>query len=262
MNQDSFTLEQTTPGIHAAGFNFTAYLKSDYFQKLDEEYSLVMDELHPDLSIIFDIARDKLRDHFRQRAADKAVNLVNEWRNSNIYPYDGEPNNVIEKTERQVFDICAMHINAHLPDFEKSDNKNKKFTLRMLRQALESGPTSLQFILKEVLELPKEKQEELAKLLEKTTLTAIINSSKLVANRLDFLRGLEVLLFSPESRETLLERSQLHRIIAGETWIFGEEYNLTNDDQSLTEVLKSHLKILGRDELEPEPVFTTDGSLQ
>jgi len=58
----------------------------------------------------------------------------------------------------------------------------------------------------------------------------------------------------------LLERSQLHRILAQETWIFGEEFNLLNDDEDLTSVLRSHLTVLGRTELSPEPVFDTDGN--
>jgi hypothetical protein len=50
----------------------------------------------------------------------------------------------------------------------------------------------------------------------------------------------------------LLERSQLHRILANETWVFGEEYALAVDDQSLKEALRRHIAILGREELAPE----------
>lgn len=65
------------------------------------------------------------------------------------------------------------------------------------------------------------------------------------AKRLDFLRGLELLLFEPLSKETLLERKQLHRILAPNTWIFGEEFHLSVDDESLNEVLNKHRKKLG-----------------
>jgi hypothetical protein len=37
-------------------------------------------------------------------------------------------------------------------------------------------------------------------------------------------------LFGP-MKGHVLERSQLHRILADNTWIFGEEFNLTTDDQ-------------------------------
>ena len=111
----------------------------------------------------------------------------------------------------------------------------------MLRQAIGSGPEELQLILNEVLDLPEQKQKELAKLLEEASLANVISASKLVADRLKFLNGLETLLFDPEHKSRLKERSQLHRIIAdNNTWLFGEEFNLTVDDQSLTEVLRTH----------------------
>lgn len=69
----------------------------------------------------------------------------------------------------------------------------------------------------------------------------------MIADRLDFLRGLELLLFDPDHRKTIKERSQLHKIVANETWIFGEEFALVVSDQSLTEALKQHIGLLGRD---------------
>ena len=156
----------------------------------------------------------------------------------------------------------ALGLHDYLPDFEATDNKNKKFTFALLKQAVEESPQAVQRILEEVLDLPKEKQEEFARLLEKTSLTAIINASKVVADRLDFLRGLEMLVFDPQSRKELLERSQLHKILADHTWIFGEEFNLTVNDQSLTEVLNKHLHELGREpEPDGEPVLREDGSV-
>jgi mannitol/fructose-specific phosphotransferase system IIA component (Ntr-type) len=87
----------------------------------------------------------------------------------------------VESVERQVFDICALSITDNLPDFESSDAKQKKFTFRLLKQAIEQNPSALQTILSEVLELPKDKQDELAELLRQTSLSAIINAAKVVA---------------------------------------------------------------------------------
>src|SRR5207237_1403776 len=106
------------------------------------------------------------------------------------------------------------------------------------KQALEKSPDALNRILDEVLDLPIERQQELADLLERTSLSAIINSAKIVADRLDFLRGIEALLFEEESRECLRERDQLHRILADHSWLFGEQYALTANEEGLTEVLR------------------------
>jgi hypothetical protein len=55
-------------------------------------------------------------------------------------------------------------------------------------------------------------------------------------------------------KEYVKERSQLHRILAQNTWVFGEEFNLSVDDQSLTEVLRKHKELLGEDVLIDRPV--------
>jgi hypothetical protein len=202
-----------------------------------------------------------LKEHFRSRAAETATEIVEEWKEEDVYPYEGQPENIIEEAERQVFDVLALNINEYLPDFERLDNKSKRITLQLLKHAVEESPQAVQRILVDVLDLPKEKQEELAGLLERTSLTAIINASKQVADRLNFLNGLEILIFRPDSRETLLERKQLHKILAEETWIFGEQFNLSVSDKSLTEVLRKHIHLLGREAGKLEAVEREDGSL-
>jgi hypothetical protein len=45
------------------------------------------------------------------------------------------------------------------------------------------------------------------------------------------------------------------------TWIFGEEFNLIVDDQSLTEVLRKHRKLIGEDTVIDQPVKRIDGKV-
>jgi hypothetical protein len=221
-DENGFTLWQISPGIQAPGYNFTAYLKSSYIRELEESHSLVLEELHPGLKKMIVAAKDKMKEHFRSRRAEEAHDLVDQWKREDVYPYLGEPSNVLEEAERQVFDVMAINVHSYLPDFEESDAKTKRFSFRLLREALESSPSAVQEILQDVLQLPVEKREELVRLLRQTSLEAIINASKVVANRLDFLAGLEILVFDPQSKQQLLERRHLHRIVAEHTWIFGE----------------------------------------
>lgn len=260
-DEEGFALAEMPPGIQAPGFNFTAYVKSAYLRELDEQNALVLEELHRDLKAILDATKDKLREHFRQRTAEGAEDVVEEWKRAKLYPFEGEAKNIIETTERQIFDVVALSLHNYLPDFERADPRSKRLSLRLLKHGLEESPSAVRRILEDVLELPAEKQAEFAELLEKTSLAAIINASKIVADRLDFLKGLELLVFDPESRKQLLERSQLHRILAEHTWVFGEEFNLTVDDQSLTEVLRKHLHLLGREPTDGEPVLREDGTV-
>lgn len=70
-------------------------------------------------------------------------------------------------------------------------------------------------------------------------------------DRLDFVASLDTLLFG-DFKKTLLERRHLHRILADELWIFGEQYTLGIDDESLAKALKKHIHILERDDLAPQ----------
>jgi len=253
-DESGFTLGRVNPGIHAPGFDFTAYLRSTFFREIANSLSLA-DE-HPGLQAVLEAAREALREHFRTRGAARVREQVVEWKASEIYPYSGEPANPVERAERQVFDVVAYNVASYLPTFARSDTKTQKFSFRLLQQAIEANPGALRRILSDVLQLPLTSQDELADLLDRTSLSAIITAAKEVADRLDFLRGLELLLFNPESKRQLLERSQLHRILASETWVFGEQFHLTVDDQSLTEVLKKH-----EDQLRRESSDTTANNL-
>jgi hypothetical protein len=257
-SEDSFPLHRITPGIHAPGFNFSAYLKSAYISRLNEQGTLELAALDPRLNDAIENAKGELRQHFKTRQKEKLKSLVEEWKSEQIYPYKDEPTNAVQIVERKVFDLVALNVATNLPDFQTQDRRYKKFQFRILRQAIERSPEELQLILEEVLGLPQNKQEELAKLLKQTTLSSIITASSLVADRLNFINGLETMLFDRELKQTFKERSQLHRILVDNTWIFGEEFFLTVDDQSLTEVLKAHLQTAKRKMVINEPVKRLD----
>lgn len=242
-----FPLDSSSPGVQAPGFSFTAYLKSDYFAKLLAENRLEIAELDQATAAAMAAAKEVMRDHFRRRASEKAAGLVEQWQREDIYPYRGQPQTETEKVERQVFNVVALNVNHFMPAFEESDEKSKRFQLRLLRHAVENAPADLSKIITEVLDLPLEKRQELASLLDRTTLAHIIGASKIITDRLEFLQGLEALVFDPDLKHKVRERTQLHRILAENSWIFGEQYHLSVDDQSLTEVLKQHIAAQGRE---------------
>jgi hypothetical protein len=253
-NENGFPLTEVERRFHIGAFQFSAYVKSAYISKLQKEGTIEVAEMNPLVVAVADEAQVAIKDHFRNRAAQEARTVVEEWKESQIYPYEGEPTTRIEQAERQVFDIVAVTASQYLPDFSITPQKNKAFQLHLLRHAIENSPEELQLILGAVLKLPKRKQEELAELLRDVSLSAIISAAKVVADRLRFLTGLEAILFDADSKKRLKERSQLHRIIAQNCWLFGEEYNLSVDDKSLTEVLKKHKKHLGEGTVIDEPV--------
>lgn len=257
---DGIALASMAPGIRAPRFHFTAYLRSSYIREVAAEKGDELLEMDAGVQSLVDAAKEALRRHFRERLAEFALEAVERWREERIYPYEGEPADPVEAVERQVFDVVALNVQAYLPAFEESDAGSKRLSFRLIREALRESPQALTRILTEAIGLPRERQLELARLLERTTLSAIISATRLVADRLDFLRGLEALVFDPQSKKETLERQQLHRVIAEETWIFGEHFALSNSDESLTEVLRKHRRFLGDDVVIDEPVTREDGS--
>ena len=249
-DEDGFALEECSPGIQAPGFHFTAYLKSSLVPELANEGAVAFEDMHPVVSSILDVVKGTLRNHFRARESSRALDLVKKWQEEKVYPYEPTEQDPLKSAEREVFDVCAVKVYEYLPSFEKSDVKNKQLTFRLIREALESNPDSLHTILRQVLNLPQEQQDDLAAILHRTHLAAIINAAKTVVDRLDFVSSLDSLLFG-EFKKTLLERKQLHRILAEELWIFGEQYSLGIDDESLANVLKKHMQILERNDLAP-----------
>ncbi|MBF0426430.1 MAG: ATP-binding protein [Magnetococcales bacterium] len=241
-DSNGFPLSRHGARFHTGDFHFSAYLKSAFIGKLNEENTLDLEDMHPNLKKICDEARKAISAHFRDRSAERAQSVIAQWKEEDVYPFQGEPATPIENVERKVFDIVAVSVNDYLPDFPSMETKTKAFHLRMLRQGVEKNPEDLQVIMSEVLNLPPKKQRELAELLQETTLSAIITASKLVADRIKFLDGLETILFDPELKQHFKERSQLHKLLEQNTWIFGEEFHLTASDQGLTEVLRAHAR--------------------
>lgn len=256
------SLKETLLGtsIRAPGFNFTAYIKTEFFRDLDSKDQLDLLDLDHDVQIIIDAVKIKIKEHFRAKIHEKQSKVVERWKEEKIYPYEDKQSlNPVEIAERQVFDILAVNVESYLPVFEDSDEKSKKFTFKLLAQAIKENPDSVQEIITEVLGLKKADQDDLAELLKKTPLSSIISSARIVANRLDFLNGLENLLFDKENKKNLLERDQLHKILDSEAWIFDEEFTLAGSEDRLEEVLMKYLEKLGKREDDLEPVVVGDG---
>jgi len=246
--------------FHTPNFQFSAYLRSEYNDKLREgDENLLLAEMHAPLAKARDEALERIKEYSFERAAEQARGVVDNWKREKVYPYKEETTDPLEKIERQVFDIVALKVNKHLPELEHGTRRSKSLQLGLLRRAIENGPQDLQPLLLEVLELPPRERKELAALLEESSLTALIRATRLVTDRMKFISGLEHLVFDTGLKEMLLERTQLHRLLADNTWIFGEAFNLTADDESLTQVLRKHRELLGDTHVIDKPVKTVEG---
>ena len=256
-DENGVALHECPPGIRAPGFDFTAYLRWSGFRHNEAE--LAAGELSPELAPVLDAGKAQLRQHFKLRGEQVQAEIIAQWKEEKVYPYQGEVSSPVERVERDFFDVVAV---TAAKAVNESEHVGRRLSLSLLRQAIEQGPTALKRVLNEVLELPKDKLAELNELLDRTSLTSIIALSKIVTDRVDALSGLGRIVFDTEVSKFVLERSQLHKILERESWIFGDEYAMSVSDEGLNNVLLRHIEILKREQLaeDLEPARLEDGS--
>lgn len=260
---EGFPVLRLAANIQAPAFSFAAYLRSPYISSLHHDGSAELAQMMPEVNAVTDEARAVLKQHFRDRNAERVHNLVADWKSEDVYPYEREPVGAVEKLEREVFDVVATSVATALPDIQTIEKRTRKFQLRMLRQAIERGPEELQLILTQVLDLSQKKQQELARLLRRTSLVKVISAAKMIGDRLEFLDALSAMLFDTELKKHFKERKHLHRLLEKNTWIFGEEFHLTVSDRDLTEVLRKCRAEGGLENalIDDEPVTRPEGGM-
>ena len=217
-------------------------------------------EVKGSLDGLLDEVKQTIKNHRREMKARGARQFIEQLKQENLYPYKEPPKDAVETAKRQMFDTLAVNLVDLYPKFEQSDHTSKSLSLSLIAHSLEENPKALQKIIGDVLKLTPEKREELAEVLKETSPDHIISATKIITDRLKFLDGLEELIYSADLKPVMRERAHLHRIIEGETWLFGEEYSLAASDKGLTEVLRKHRALLGEEEIViDEPVVRYDG---
>jgi hypothetical protein len=260
-DSNGFPLAERNPRFHVPGLDFVGYIKSEYFSALADQNLIDVDGLNENVASILDEAKSHTKAYYRTKRLRETKSVIQQWKEEKIYPYSDSDEDDVKDTERHVFDLVAVSVKDYIQDFDDLSATAKRFNFELLRQAIERNPTELRSVLEHVLKLPHEKLAELSSLLEDVSLSNIIEASATVTDRLTFLQGLEELIYNEDHSEDLLERAQLHQVIAQNIWLFGEQYNLTVSDRGLTHVLRKHAKAVNPKKVIDRPVRRLDGSV-
>ena len=246
-SEQGVVLGVTPANVPAPGFNYSAYAYSPYFQDLAGGNLLGLGDLgEPKFIKVLDGIRGTLTDHFRERQAVRSAGLIDDLKSRNLYPYEGQAEAPIERVEREVFDIATHAVASYSKAFKASDDPGKRATLRLLKEAMQRNPDSVASIMQAVFDLPKYQQENFADLLKRTNLGNILEAASEVAERVQALATLKTMVFDPTFRDTVKERGELDRIVADNTWIFGELFHLTMQETGLTRVMARVAEDVGR----------------
>lgn len=164
--------------------------------------------------------RQTIDDFFKERNKEYDT-FVSKLKEDEHYPYelsDGE----IGLSE-SVFRKTVYLVENQEKLLEKKETV-RKIVYPMVRKLIEEGDT--RFIIEKVLTLPEDKKAQLYDLLQSTDFEEVIRFSTQVARKQRFIEFLEQLTYGELSR-SVKERSQLHKIVQNELWIFNEAYNGT-----------------------------------
>ncbi len=171
----------------------------------------------------------------RVREARKST-FLEKAREQTFYPFRTPATNAVVEAKRAIFDVVLERMNEHA-NVEGMTMKQQAVIFRLLNRSLDNE--DLLEILHEVAKLTDEDVEKFRGVLEKTTLQSLIKLSSEVTVRVEFLDFLHALVYG-DSSGSVKERSQLHKILEPNCWIFGPTYHLATSDKNFRAVIKRH----------------------
>jgi hypothetical protein len=189
---------------------------------------------------------------FAQRVqADRQRHFIENARHEEYYPYRNAPTDPVAGVEQAVYDVVLEKLHEHA-NLESLTKKQRAVVFRLLRRSLDNE--NLMEVLSQVVNLSDDDMEKFREVLERTTLESIIKLSSEVTGRLAFLDVLHQLVYGDVAKH-VKERTQLHKIIEPQCWLFGPQFHLATSDKSFREVVRQHrLKVGLVDAADPKAV--------
>lgn len=170
-----------------------------------------------------------------ERFAGRRGQIIEQLKELNEYPYEEEPTTPAGRAEQRLYDEVIVAMQPAIG----TSNKSKALSARLLHLAMTERPESLDRILNEVVNLPADVREDLADILSRSSLPAVIRAANVVTRRIDLLTALRALVYDSDDAKKLREVDQLHPLVRENEWLFGEQWHLTRSEASLTNVLRA-----------------------
>lgn len=241
-------------GIQGNFIKHSVFLKSNYFKTFDG----LNEELQNKIGKIRDLYKKELFDFLLQIRQKQAEKIYSDFTTKNYYPF-GQKNSkesLEEKALKEIYDLCAFKLLEEDPKLLNSKEHSIKLLFKLLKKVVEKEE-NVGKIISEVLELDETTSSKFVNLLDSTPLPSIITYLDEVVRKLTFLDVLEELVHDEEYKKKLKERSQLHKIIEKETWIFGNEFEnkVGTSDKGFSEVIKQYMEINDLPQTEIEQII-------
>ena len=253
VRRKGFPMTQVERRFHVGAFQFSAYVKSEYIAKLRKEGTLELAEMKPGMVAVADEAQDAIKITFATGRRRKRAQWLRSGRNRRFTLTREKRQRASNKPSVRFSTLLRSPRHSICRIFQLLRRKTRPFTCVFSGRRLKRAPRAAAHPWRSV-ETAETQAGGAGGVAAGCIAFGHHQLGEDVADRLRFLNGIEAILFDADSKKRLKERSQLHRIVAQNCWLFGEEYNLSADDKSLTEVLRKHRKLLGDDAVIDEPV--------
>lgn len=159
-----------------------------------------------------------------------------------LYPLKKQPQNAIEDAQRTAYNACLYNL---LLNDDGVISEKKASVLKVIFPLLQrsfSGDYILTDNLDKIIELSPNDAEKYNRMVNRIKLSKIIEKYNVLIHRKEFLRTLEKLVYDETVAQYLEERTQLHKIVAEEAWIFGDKFeneDLVSSDRSLITMIRT-----------------------
>ena len=208
-----------------------------------------------------ELIKEQIDCFFRESNVKYKSFVENLYKDPN-YPYEN-----LKVEDRPTLEVNVFNHTAYLLEMEQklieNNNPARKTIYPMVKKIIQNGDT--EFLVNKVVRLSDNSRRQFCELIEITDLDDVISFSSSVAKHQQFLDFLHELCYG-EISKWLKERSQLHKIVEKQLWIFGEEYGESTklwSDKSLEKNLEElHTKYLSYIPTEEEGNLIKEMQLQ
>lgn len=184
---------------------------------------------------IIDAARTHVAEYVRRRVDDLRGSIVKQLVDEQSYPYAATPpDDPVERAEQQLYDVLLVAARSAIG----SSKRERRMTARLMQIAVQERTGQVDDILDGVMGLPPDIRDLLRDLLKDTSLASIVRAGGEVRARIELVVGLRRLLYSQDTADQMREIDQLHPLVRGHEWLFGEEWRMSRSEISLTNVLR------------------------
>jgi hypothetical protein len=192
----------------------SSFFNSDLFRNIDLD-SLGDEEIKNLKEFIKDIVNDFFKAHNK-----RFEKFIVQLEKDSAYPASFDT--PMAQSRELLFQKIAYIVEDEYKLMDQKNEKIRGLFYSLIDKALANG--HVEEVFTKVVQLSDPNMQKFHQLLEQTELENVIAFSSAVAAKLQFIDFLYELTYG-DIASVLLERSQLHKIIEKELWLFGEAYN-------------------------------------